>query len=457
MPSVNHLVVTFLLNSLWQITLIAAAGWLCSRLLRNASSRHVYRMWSACLVLSVLAPLLSLLYPAEIVPGILIAQSTAAAGLGQPTPDSWQAAFLRLMHPKFSLSSQWITGFSVLYFVFLASCFSWFLNSWRKARRIWESAELRTLPASLTRNVERCRSAFGLEKVPVLCSRLVRGPATAGIRNPVVILPEFLLANEADEQWLSVLAHEFAHIHRRDCLFHLLQQLLCWPVSFHPAVTAIKRQISAAREQACDEMATDRVIDRRTYARSLVSIADLMPGLGIALETNYSLGIFDADILEERVMKLLRNNSTSALGRRTALALTVMVLLVLSASVFAFSFKLNDASNGKSLVSLAAVASPGEEPLQLGPGITPPKIVTKVNPSYPVEAKKEKREGTVVLALVVTEKGLPEDVRVAKSAAVDLDESAMAAVRQWKYEPALKDGKPVKVKIQIEINYSLKK
>lgn len=457
MHIVSHLVVTFLLNALWQTTLIAIVGWLCSGLLRRVSSRYVYRMWSACLVLALLAPLVSLLYPPEIAPTIRALQFTATAALGHQTPSSWQAVLFRLLHPNLSIGPQWAIGLSLSYFLFMVAGFFWFLNSWRKAKRIRETAQVCALPAALVLNIERCRSAFALAKVPVLCSKLVRGPVTAGIRNPIVILPEFLLAEAVEEQGLSVMAHEFAHIRRRDCLFHLLQQLLCWPISFHPAVTFIKLHVSAAREQACDEMATGLVIDRPTYAQSLVSIASMMPGLGAAPEANYGLGIFDADILEERIMKLLESNSLSALKTKTSLALAAIVLLALSAPVFAFSFKVHDAnaSHGTSPILLVATAAPGEEPQQLGPGITPPKIVSKVNPSYPLEAKQQGREGTVTLAVVVTEKGVPEDVRVAKSAAPDLDENAVDAVRQWKFEPALKDGKPVKVKLKIDVNYSL--
>jgi TonB family protein len=455
MHAVNRLVVTFLLNASWQIALIAAMGWLCSRLLRNFSSRYVYRLWTACLVLALLAPLLSLFSPAEIVPRILAPQFTATAGPAQPVSASWQAIFLRLLHPEFSLNAWWISALSILYCLFLVACLAWFLNSWRKAKRVRRSAHDYPLPASFEVIAHRCQSALGLKRVPILSSRLVRGPVTAGVRQPVVIVPEFLLTSAGEQEWSSVLAHEFAHIRRRDCFFNLLQQLLCWPISFHPAAIVIKRQISAAREQVCDEMATDGVIDRAAYARSLVSIAGMMPVLGSVPEATYSLGIFDADILEERIMKLLRNNSTSAIGKKAVLAVTVVVLLAFSVSVSAFSFKVSDAGNG-ALVSLAATASPADEALPLGPGITPPKMLLHVNPSYPVQAKKEKREGTVVVSVVITEKGIPEDVRVTKSAAPDLDENAVAAVRQWKFEPALKDGKPVKVKTRIEVNYHLK-
>jgi TonB family protein len=456
MHAVSGLFMTFLLNSLWQVTLIALAGRLCSRLLRGAAGRHLYRLWASCLGLAVLLPLLSLLYPNEIIPKVLIAPFAATANSAIANSETWLAAWRRLVGAKFLFSEYWIAGISALYFVFLAGRLARFFSAWRKAKSMRESAHVAELPLTLTDAVRRCRKAFGLQAVPVLCSRVGCGPLTTGIWRPVVIVPEFLLAHDAQEHWLPVLAHEFAHVSRRDCLFHLLQQLLYWPISFHPAAAMIQRQISAAREHACDEMATERLVDRAVYARSLVRIADMMPGLRAAPLPGYGLGIFDADILEERIMKLLTNNTSSAWRTKTALALTALVLLALSVSASAFSFKVNHAGDTAVLISFAAAPSPGEDVLKIGPGVTPPKLITKANPSYPAEAKRAKREGVVVVAAVITEKGLTEDVRVVKSVAPDLDESAVSAVRQWKFEPALKDGKPVKVAIKLEINYSLK-
>ncbi|HEX6467224.1 MAG TPA: M56 family metallopeptidase, partial [Terriglobales bacterium] len=296
-----------------------------------------------------------------------------------------------------------------------------------------------------------------LEEIPVLCSALTHGPITLGVRHPVVIIPEFLFINGSEEQWLSILAHEFAHIRRRDFLFNLLQELVYWPISFHPAATVMKRQISATRERLCDEMATARLIDRPSYARALVNIAGMLPAFHVVSQPDYSLGIFDGDFLEERIMKLLRTNPLSESWTKTSLLLSALFLLALCLSVSAFSFNVDSSTNTASVVPSAAGTSPGQDIYKVGPGIVPPKVISKVNPTYPEAAKKAKQKGNVQLALIIGADGSVENVRVEKSVSPDLDKSAIDAVRQWTWEPALKDGRPVKVEVHIDITFTLYK
>jgi TonB family protein len=62
-----------------------------------------------------------------------------------------------------------------------------------------------------------------------------------------------------------------------------------------------------------------------------------------------------------------------------------------------------------------------------------------------------------VLAVSVNEDGVPTNVSVAQSLRADYDESAIDAVRQWRFSPAIKDGKPVAVETKVEISYSMTK
>jgi len=457
MHAANQLLVTFLLNVLWQATMLAFAGWICSRLLRSAPARHVYRMWVGCLLLSLLLPLASLGRPTEILPSFMPIKVAVAASSTSPSSSFWQAAYVRLFHARVSfgsLNAEWFAG---LYLLFIFAWLLRFVSSCNKTSRLRRSAYSRQLPTTAVPIVERCKQTFALERVPILCSAPARGPVTIGQRNPVVIVPEFLFVNGSDDQWISMLAHEFAHIRRRDFLFNLLLELISSPMSFHPAVLMIKRQISAARERACDEMATTRLIQPASYARALISIAGMMPSLRPLSQPDYSLGIFDADILEERIMKLLRNNSPSKFWTTTSLLTTTAILLGLCVSVSAFSFRVDKGANASSVLSFGVTNSQGSDVLKIGPGITPPKIVSKVQPTYPIDAKKAKRQGVVVVAAVIGTDGKVENVSVLKSVDPSLDQSAMDAVRQWTFEPALKDGKPVKVETHVEINFSLKK
>ena len=90
-----------------------------------------------------------------------------------------------------------------------------------------------------------------------------------------------------------------------------------------------------------------------------------------------------------------------------------------------------------------------------GGGVSAPKVVYDPDPEYSEEARKAKYQGTVVLWLVVAPDGHPQQIRVQRSLGMGLDEKAMEAVRQWRFEPAKKDGQPVPVMINVEVNFRL--
>ncbi len=92
---------------------------------------------------------------------------------------------------------------------------------------------------------------------------------------------------------------------------------------------------------------------------------------------------------------------------------------------------------------------------RVGGGVSAPRVLYQPDPEYSEEARKAKYQGTVVLWLIVDPSGRPRDVRVARSLGMGLDQKAIEAVKQWKFEPAQKDGRPVAVQINVEVNFRL--
>jgi protein TonB len=88
-------------------------------------------------------------------------------------------------------------------------------------------------------------------------------------------------------------------------------------------------------------------------------------------------------------------------------------------------------------------------------GIAPPKIVNKVSPDYPEDAKKQGIQGKVILSLVITDQGLPTQIKVDKSDNELLNAAAMEAVSQWRWESPKLDGKPVNVHWTVTLNFRL--
>ncbi|HXE90602.1 MAG TPA: energy transducer TonB [Terriglobales bacterium] len=91
----------------------------------------------------------------------------------------------------------------------------------------------------------------------------------------------------------------------------------------------------------------------------------------------------------------------------------------------------------------------------VGGGVSAPRPLYTPDPEYSEEARKAKHQGTVVLWLVVGPDGRAHDVRIKRSLGLGLDERAIAAVSQWKFEPARKNGVPVAVRINVEVDFKL--
>jgi TonB family protein len=89
------------------------------------------------------------------------------------------------------------------------------------------------------------------------------------------------------------------------------------------------------------------------------------------------------------------------------------------------------------------------------PGVTAPKPVYHPDAEYTDKARKKKIQGSVVVSIVVTDEGKVRDAQIVSGLEKDLDKQALKAVSAWKFEPATKDGKPVAVRIRVEVDYRL--
>lgn len=92
---------------------------------------------------------------------------------------------------------------------------------------------------------------------------------------------------------------------------------------------------------------------------------------------------------------------------------------------------------------------------KVGGGISAPQAISAPDPDYTEEARRAKKQGTCVLWLIVDAAGRPRDIKVVRGLGLGLDAKALQAVQQWRFQPALKDGKPVDVQISVEVEFHL--
>jgi TonB family protein len=97
------------------------------------------------------------------------------------------------------------------------------------------------------------------------------------------------------------------------------------------------------------------------------------------------------------------------------------------------------------------IAAVGQKPGE----ITPPHAVSSPDPEYSEMARQIKWKGTAIISLIVDPSGSVRDLQIVEPLGAGLDDKAVAAVSQWKFDPAKKDGKPVPVQISVSVTFNL--
>lgn len=92
---------------------------------------------------------------------------------------------------------------------------------------------------------------------------------------------------------------------------------------------------------------------------------------------------------------------------------------------------------------------------RVGNGVSAPVPIYDPEPDYSEEARKAKYQGVVVLSVIVGPDGKAHDPKVQRSLGMGLDEKAIEKIREWKFEPAKKDGQAVAVMVSVEVSFHL--
>ena len=88
-------------------------------------------------------------------------------------------------------------------------------------------------------------------------------------------------------------------------------------------------------------------------------------------------------------------------------------------------------------------------------GMTTPVLASQQEPEYTLAAQLAKLEGTVSFSVIIDRKGEPQHIRLRRGCGYGLDEKAAEAVNRWRFRPAIKQGEPVPMAAQTEVNFRL--
>jgi bla regulator protein blaR1 len=445
----------YLAHSVVALTIVGAVAWMGDRLLRRVGPQAQHRIWVVALLAGVALPLLP---TAGLARYFTHADASAAGGTVAVTYS--MAAATTALWALTTRLAQMLAGAYLLTVLFSMMRLLW---RWRRTRAMVRRSAVLPLGssacgASACGLVQDAARRFGVVAPEVRCSSKTRGPVVLGLRRAVLLVPDGFFAVERlgpeyQEDASAALAHECAHIARRDYAKNLFYECVAAAVAYHPVSWMMRRRIAETRELVCDEMAAHAVGDRPEYAASLLRLATAMAGPAArpfyASETQ-AIGVLDAGILEERVMRLTMDLPKVTRARKIAMAVVAScALLGGAATAAALSFDVTPQDG--------AITAPAHEKVyKVGDGVTPPVLTHAVDAEFPDarrKAGKKGLEGVSVVGLVVDSKGAPRDIHIARSLAPDFDKAAMDAVRQYKFEPGMRNGKAVAVAINIEVNF----
>jgi TonB family protein len=439
------ILVTYLANAVWMAAVVAAAGWLASGFLKRVGPQAEHVGWVATLGIAIVAPAAPLLRRLLDLSGrrpfigghssvVTVTATYDPAGLGGlhqlPVPALWTMAALYFV--------------TLIYF---AGRFAWSLYCTR-------SMVSNVQPLHLTPEQEemwkRCKRMFALRSVRIVSSAEISGPVVLGFKETILVVPEEFAARCTLHDLITALAHECAHAERRDFPKNICYEIAGLILAFHPAIWVIKAQIAQTREIVCDSMVAERVMDARAYAQSLLRLAGMVATSPRSATVN-AIGIFDANILEKRIMMM--NRKMRHYGFLVRYGLIVPAVLLLASTLIVVAAK---------AVVIEPAATAGSEQAgtsgpvyKVGNGVSAPVPLHTIDAEFPKSGLKIKAPFSeiVLVQLVVDEDGKPQDVHVSTSLKPDFDREAVKAVKQYQFKPAMRLGEPVAVALTIEVNF----
>ncbi len=270
------------------------------------------------------------------------------------------------------------------------------------------------------------------------------GPAVVGLLRPRIILPSDFESRFGPVEQELILAHERSHLRRGDIVANALATLLRTLYWFNPLL-----HFAAARMRHDHELASDADVvaqyphARRRYADTLLNVQLAVPGLPVGCLWQSS------HPLKERITMLKRLSSSQR--KKAGSALAVLALLSLSALAWAAQpqsvaadAKAGASSDAKRDVNAAAESPPGVSYNAVKP------------PRYPAEAIEAGQSGSVLLKVHVGSDGSPLQIEVEAATNPGVfDAAAIAAVENWKFNPAQRDGAAVDSWVRVPVCFSL--
>lgn len=275
-------------------------------------------------------------------------------------------------------------------------------------------------------------------------------PFTLGARRPLVVVPRAL----AGAPLRLALAHELAHVRRRDFAWTLAERAVVALCAAHPLVHLVARGAALDRECLADaDVLAARPAERRAYADLLLRFASSPPPA-------LALGVGGLSPLKHRIATMNRPSTRSG-SRHARLAGRTIAFLLVALTLGAGLASASSSRGSEGHLTLAADAPPTISEPAARADTTMPELIGGLEALqqslvYPRIQREAGIEGRSFVQFVVGADGAPRDLEIVRSSGDEaLDRAAVAAVEAARFRPGSAEGRPVAVRFAIPITFRL--
>ena len=252
----------FAIHALWIGALIAGVVALGLALLSDRRARLRHAVAYVGLLLMVLLPLAATLATLDLFTPTVRMGATGVVEdtIGLSVFLEWRARI--------------VVGAALFWAAGLAVCAVRLGTAWRRIRRVQRAVRVEAA-AAVRQTIAELEPQLGVTSpVAVYESTGAEVPMVFGVRRSTILLPEKASSSLEPDELRGVLAHELAHVRRRDYAANLLQVVAEAAIWFHPAARWVSRRIRIEREYCCDDEAIRIGADPGDYARALARLED---------------------------------------------------------------------------------------------------------------------------------------------------------------------------------------
>jgi len=466
---------------LWQTTLVLALLFVIEQSLRDAPSRVRHTLWSI--------GLLKIFLPLSLFGGLSGALYRAVAGRSAGVGNGGipgMRAVAAVLYPidavsapgRGSTMSYVLVGataaWAALALFFLARIVLDVARAWRPGGR-----PLASVDTDGARKLASILDRMGIPRESVLQCSGFEMPMVTGLFRPRIVIPEKLADELPDEELRAILLHEDTHRRRRDPLRSAVSRLGLAIFFFYPLIYPVLRRLQSTAEFACDERVVHAGVAARIYSRALARTIEL----GLASPAFATAAAVAGSSLLRRRLKRLPTLDP----RRYEVRFTYRVLVAAAAFVVAAAtlYPLPMRAGAPDKPKSSGVMKQKPDSLAVVYEFDKAPVLTNhAAPAYPDEAKKLGIETTVLLSLLIDEKGkvtdaaaIPPDELAAAKSPIDVEltgaavakmdkakidatrasfeKSAREAAMKWEFTPASFEGKPVKARVAVPVRFKL--